>query len=404
MAHLRKRYISDIIKQALKLSPLVGILGHRQVGKTTLLENTCAAYCSLDDQDLLQLALKNPKQFIDENKTALQGIDECQLAPPLFPTLKEYVRKNKAPGQFLLSGSVRFTSRKAIRESLTGRIVNLELLPLTISEMAHQPLPNTFEKLITHNSSEKIVQSLSTSLKNLSNLSKEYKLYFENGGLPGVCFINNTSLRELRIKEQINTILDRDIRMIYPTSLSLTQLYNFLSYIANNQGINFNYADAQRATQISMITQKKLIYALESVYLIRRLPIQGTTKGFVIYLEDQAESYYLTNFKNKNSLEAREQLVYRNLRAQLYYKLGSAFKEFHYLTRSGARIPYAIEMNGFHIGILTIQDETPNRSEIATAHSFLKTYEMGKVLILSESKNLLPLESRIIQAPIHLFV
>ena len=81
----------------------------------------------------------SPKTFVQQTLSPF-GIDECQLAPALFTALKLRVQAFKKTGQFVLSGSVRFTSRKAIRESLTGRIFNLELLPLTISEANRLPL------------------------------------------------------------------------------------------------------------------------------------------------------------------------------------------------------------------------------------------------------------------------
>ena len=68
------------------------------------------------------------------------GINEAQLCSPLFPALKQWVRTNKAKEQFILSGSVRFTSKADIRESLTGRIISLELLPFTIAESAQLAL------------------------------------------------------------------------------------------------------------------------------------------------------------------------------------------------------------------------------------------------------------------------
>ena len=126
MPHLRNRYVQDLIRKAKAHSPLIGILGHRQVGKTTVLESMCKAYVTLDVRSQLILANENPEEFLKLNSKYFQGIDECQLSPDLFPALKEHVRKNKSPGQYLLSGSVRFTSRNAIRESLTGRIINFE--------------------------------------------------------------------------------------------------------------------------------------------------------------------------------------------------------------------------------------------------------------------------------------
>ena len=50
MPHLRKRHLEAILRKALGFSAIVGIIGHRQVGKTTLLEGLCASYETLDSQ------------------------------------------------------------------------------------------------------------------------------------------------------------------------------------------------------------------------------------------------------------------------------------------------------------------------------------------------------------------
>lgn len=402
MPHMRKRFIYENIKQAQKMSAIIGVLGHRQVGKTTVLENLCKSYITLDQKKSLDLAKVDPEQFLKENSIPLQGIDECQLAPPLFPELKEFVRKNKSPGQFLLSGSVRFTSRSAIKESLTGRIVNFELLPFSISEMAHLDLPNTIDILMSSTSLERVIQSLQTHSKHAHSLTKEFNYYFDHGGLPGVCFIRDKKLRNLRIKEQLQTILDRDLRLVYPTTLPYTQILDFLIFLARTQGQKFNYSDATRACQISDTTQKKLLYALESIFLIRRVPIEGE-KGQIFYLEDQAESKYLLD-GNLIESDAFEQLIYRNIRTQLYYKLGQSFREFHFLTRGGSRIPYAIEQSGVILGVLPIKEENPNRAELASAASFLKKFEKSRVLFLHQGKNIIQVDERSISAPVFYFI
>ena len=51
MAHIRKRQIVDDLIKTLAFSPIVGVLGHRQVGKTTLLESFSEDYFAFDDQD-----------------------------------------------------------------------------------------------------------------------------------------------------------------------------------------------------------------------------------------------------------------------------------------------------------------------------------------------------------------
>lgn len=319
-----------------------------------------------------------------EHSNGLQAIDECQMAPPLFSELKEFVRKKKIPGQFLLSGSVRFTSRKAIYESLTGRIINFELLPMSISEIAQKKCPNNLEKIMSNEGLDRVARTLEYE-NTKTSITKEFKYYFNHGGLPGICFIQNEKLRNLRIKEQLQTLLDRDIRSVYSTNLPYSQILDFTKFIARTQGQNFSYVAAQSATRISPVTQKKLLGALEAVFLIRRLPIEGSQTGFIFYLEDQAEAKFLLDQSISESDEF-EHLIYRNLRLQFHYKLGSSFREFHFLTRGGSRVPYAIERENFKIGILPIENETPTRQDSAWAGSFLKHYANSVFCIYTKAK------------------
>ena len=140
MAHERKRHVRDLLLQRLKFSPIVGVFGHRQVGKSTLIAKIANEYRTLDDVATLEFAHEQPKKFIQSMKQHPAAIDECQMEPRLFPTLKERVRISKRPGQFILSGSVRFTSRKAIRESLAGRMASIECLPFSVSELVQEEL------------------------------------------------------------------------------------------------------------------------------------------------------------------------------------------------------------------------------------------------------------------------
>jgi predicted AAA+ superfamily ATPase len=51
MAHLQSRFATRHLKDALAFSPLVGVLGQRQVGKTTLVESLVNDhYVSSDDE------------------------------------------------------------------------------------------------------------------------------------------------------------------------------------------------------------------------------------------------------------------------------------------------------------------------------------------------------------------
>jgi predicted AAA+ superfamily ATPase len=219
--------------------------------------------------------LLDPEAYVDQCKGHPTVIDESQLVPELFPALKERVRKNKKPGQFILSGSVRFTSKKAIRESLTGRIQYLELLPMTVSEIHHHELPTVISELLNSRS----FYSLESKLKTLSSLShKKFKSihdYRMQGGLPGVCFMRDLKLRRATWENYLQTILDRDLRQVFPTTLSFDRLLEFMEVIAKSQGEPYRYQTVREQTGLTPITQQKLLYALESVFLIRRMKIEG---------------------------------------------------------------------------------------------------------------------------------
>ena len=59
MPHQRRRYLQRIILDNLKASPIVGILGQRQTGKTTITESLSREYVTLDDAEQLELAARS---------------------------------------------------------------------------------------------------------------------------------------------------------------------------------------------------------------------------------------------------------------------------------------------------------------------------------------------------------
>src|SRR4051812_45070368 len=111
----------------------------RQVGKSTLLRQIGSSYLTLDQEEFLQKLDRGDWSEV-ESASPPAVIDEAQKSPRLFDRIKLLVDRRKRPGQFILTGSVRFLSRKQIRESLTGRTSLLELLPLTLAEAHSKPL------------------------------------------------------------------------------------------------------------------------------------------------------------------------------------------------------------------------------------------------------------------------
>ena len=117
--------------------PAVAVIGPRQSGKTTLCRAAFPghAYVSLEPLDTRDFAISDPRGFL-EQYPGPAIIDEAQRAPGLFSYLQEAVDLDPTPGRFILTGSEHFGLSQEISQSLAGRVALLQLLPLSLEELA----------------------------------------------------------------------------------------------------------------------------------------------------------------------------------------------------------------------------------------------------------------------------
>lgn len=360
----------------------MGVFGQRQVGKTTITTSLSPEYVTLDLQSNLAICDANPMAFLQNRKYPF-AIDECQLSPALFPALKESVRLLTKPGRFLITGSVRFTSRKMIRESLTGRIAMHELLPMNITEAhseALNELPSKTIEALKSKSPEKIKSFLNRLAKQrkLQTWHKRVADFLTSGGLPGVCFSHNSDLRHKKWESYLETILLRDLQLIIQTTLSYTSLRNLLVQIALRQGEALELNELARLTGISALTTKKILLALDGLFLIRELPTLGSTAKSTYYLEDQGLAYHLVaGWKNTHFDLFR--LLFANVRQQFTYRGDVRF--LHYKTRGGAFLPLVCQTTKGMIAYTACEESEPIVQTLRSAESFLKAYPQACVFI-----------------------
>jgi uncharacterized protein len=128
-------YLAPTIKAALKDTPVVCLLGPRQVGKTTLAQqiDKHRAYISFDDANLIATAKLDPQGFVQAlpHKVTL---DEVPRVPELLPAIKSDVDRDRRPGRFLLTGSANLLLLPKVNESLAGRVEEVYLHPLAETE------------------------------------------------------------------------------------------------------------------------------------------------------------------------------------------------------------------------------------------------------------------------------
>lgn len=382
MPHSRHRHLSALIQKTLKFSPITGIFGHRQVGKTTLSQKLAGNYVTFDQFGMVNQASADPEGFLASHRVSKKPlvIDECQLSPPLFPALKDWVRVHPKPGQFLLTGSVRFSSRKAITESLTGRIIAWELLPMDLSEAHESELPDALILLAK-------AKTVDIDLKSKKYFTeKSYIEYLTKGGLPGIFSIRDVAIREQKFETQLNTMLERDLKLLLATTLSYSSLRLLLSVLAQRQSQVIDLTFLSRQTHISVPTIKKLLIAFESMFLIRILKTEGTEAKSVVFFEDQGEASYLVN-GNNDDLTNLLRFCFANFRVQFKYRSEIKSDFFQYRNRGGSHIPLAVHV-GFEkekstLGFVPILGSTPTQHDFAGAYSFLKKYDSSKILFVT---------------------
>lgn len=132
MKRYEPRLIDALIERKLKSSGAVVLRGPRAVGKTTTALHHAASSVRLDQrQDLILAAELTPETLLAGAVPRL--IDEWQLAPSIWNSIRAEIDARGLPGQFILTGSAAPSEDKT-RHTGAGRMARLTLRPMTLFE------------------------------------------------------------------------------------------------------------------------------------------------------------------------------------------------------------------------------------------------------------------------------
>lgn len=352
MAHTRTRIAAVGVGKALSYSPCVGVVGMRQVGKSTLIKQFAKRYFSFDKTDFYNLFEQNPDTILESPGSPL-GLDEVQKYPPAFDALKFSIDQLKKPGRFIITGSVRFASRRQIRESLTGRIVTIEMHPLTLSE-CHDQKPSQF-----------LSQIQSLDVGGLASLQKktwcsepQVAHYMISGGLPGICFKRNVAIRNSLYDNHLDALLSRDITLVRNIKLPVNQLKIMLREIARRQGLPINIAELARVVGVSFPTAKIIVQAFEALFLVRPF-------GSRCYIEDAGLAHYLCKDESQFERLWMTRCLYYELRVQWEHQLKHICDFEPHETRGGIFVPFYLRFHqGAPVALLVDDGALPSNKSL----------------------------------------
>lgn len=296
-----KRTSEDIIKKLSKQFKVVLVTGGRQVGKSTLLKHCDENrnYVSLDDLSERELAINEPKLFLETHKAPLI-IDEIQYAPNLLSYIKLIVDKSDKKGQYWLTGSQQFHLMKNVSESLAGRVGILDLMGLSLAELSQTPNNKPFFPDLEY------IEERRENHKNYST-SDIFKIIY-NGSFPALNNQDEFQDRNAFYSAYIRTYIERDIRDLSSISNEMKFL-NFIRVVAARTGQVLKYSELANAVDISEPTAKTWLSVLVSsniVYLLEpyyRNITKRMTKMPKIYFLDTGLCSYLTGWSSPEVIE-----------------------------------------------------------------------------------------------------
>lgn len=136
MKEYNYRIVDSLLQDKLEAKGAVLIEGPKWCGKTTTATQKAASILHMDnptekDQNLT-LAKLNPLRLLKGAVPRL--IDEWQIAPTLWDSIRYEVDQREEMGQFILTGSAIPADTKEINHSGTGRFSWLMMRPMSLYE------------------------------------------------------------------------------------------------------------------------------------------------------------------------------------------------------------------------------------------------------------------------------
>jgi predicted AAA+ superfamily ATPase len=321
------RLITTELTQLLRIFPAVGLLGPRQVGKTTLALSLAKAvggasvYLDLEKpSDIMKLS--DPEAYLALHADKLIILDEIHRMPEFFRVLRGEIdlrrRRGQRSGQFLILGSASLDLLQQSSETLAGRIAYKELTGFSLLEVGN-----------------------------------EQERLWLRGGFPDSYGADSDEDSFLWRLNLITTYLERDIPSLGPRIPAVT-LRRLWTMLAHSQGGQLNMAQLASALALSAPTVKKYIELLEDLLLVRSLRPwsknvgKRMVKSPKIYIRDSGLTHALLNLATLEDVLSHpiagaswEGMVVE----QLLSVLPSGITSWYYRTSAGAEIDLIIEKN-----------------------------------------------------------
>ena len=368
LRHLRR------LTLLLRESPVVALLGARQIGKSTLARQLVAArrgpttWFDLENpEDLARLA--DPGLELRPRR-GLVVLDEIQRLPNVFPLLRVLADRPRTPARFLVLGSASPELLRQTSETLAGRVAFHELDGFDVGEVP-----------------------------DLDRL-------WLRGAFPRSYLARSGAASRRWRDDFLRTFLERDLPGLGSTVAPAT-LRRFWTMLAHWHGQLWNGAEFGRAFGVAHTTVRRYLDLLTSVFVVRQLPpwhanvAKRQVRSPKVYVGDSGILHALLGLTTREALVSHpkvgaswEGFVVRQITRLLAARPDQCF---HWSTHSGAEIDLLVVAGHRRYGFEVKRTEAPRLT--ASMRSAMETLDLQRLDVVHAGRRLYNLAPRVRALP-----
>lgn len=398
------RAAAAAVERALRVAPVVVLLGARQTGKTTLVRSlpqlADRPYLTLDDFDLRAQAEVDPDSVVGRAPALV--LDEVQRSRDLLIAVKRAVDRDRPrkPGRFVLTGSANLLMMERIGETLAGRAVYVTLWPFTRRERFGLGRAGAWSELLGARFAK-----WREVLAAHAGPPEDWRDAARLGGFPVPAHeLADDEARALWFSGYVQTYLERDLQALRAVE-NLADFRRLMRAACLRIGGLLNQTELGRDAGISQPQAQRFMNVIEASYQAIRLPSYSVNrtrrliKAPKLYWGDSALALHLggetePRGAHLENLVLTDLLAWRDVQARrpeiLYWR-----------TAAGQEVDFVVETPK---RLLPIEVKAAVRAMPADAkglETFLDEYADAAdgALLLYGGTETFPLSKRVLAAP-----
>ncbi len=402
-----KRACFDSIHYLLKRFPCVAVLGARQVGKTTLLNQIYPRHprFDLEKQADFNRIERDPDFFLSQYSGPIV-IDEAQRLSSLFPALRVAIDRNRRKnGQYLISGSSSPSLLSKLTESLAGRMALFEL-----SGFSMQETWGLGDNALYKSLSKRRAKDLSRLKPRLTQKKIIRSCLFGGYPEPVLKFGNDPKAFWIWMENYFQSYIQRDVRSLFP-GLDIQTYQRFVSMLGGSSGQILNVSEFARSLGVSQPTARSYFDIAHGTFVWRMLPsFQKQVKKRVVKMpKGHMRDSGLCNFLLRNRTEDEFQAHPLSGRIWEGFVIEELLKGFRnnliqvepYFYRTSHQAEVDLVLEG-EFGVLPIDIKlgtTVSHYELRALRDFVDDRRLPLGVIINNASEVLWLDEKIIQIP-----